>query len=262
MLFDKRKKTRYNMKELRKLVAGFFILLLMSQQSFGAEWKIIKGEKLTYKIAFSSGLTGNVKGGEATMSVKSSTVKVGNNDAYLAILHGATTGVIEWFYQVENMYETYIDLNSGAPLMYRQAVRENKYKSADTVFFDQKKNVATYRKKQTVIPDNTHDFVSMIYYVRSLDVSKMKKGDSVTIPFFTSDKVILSKVVFNGIEQIRVHNKQVSCYAFKPQVGKGKVFNQDYPATIWISTDSKRLPMLIEARMKVGRVKMELLKSE
>ena len=74
MLFDKRKKTSYNMKELRKLVAGFFILLLMSQQSFGAEWKIIKGEKLTYKIAFSSGLTGNVKGGEATMSVKSSTV--------------------------------------------------------------------------------------------------------------------------------------------------------------------------------------------
>ncbi len=250
------------MKDIRRLFAGIFFLLLIAQNSYGANWKIIKGEKLKYKIAFSSGLTGNVKGGEATMSVKPSTVRVANSDTYHATLYGATTGVIEWFYQVENKYETYIDVNSGAPLMYRQAVRENKYRNADTVYFDQKKKVATYKNKRIDIPDNTHDFVSMIYFVRSLDVSKLKKGDSFIIPFFTSDKVIMSKVVFNGIEQIRVQNKLVNCYAFKPQVGKGKVFNQDYPATIWISTDSNRLPMLIEARMKVGRVKMELLKSE
>ena len=250
------------MKTFRRLYTVLFLLLLISRFSFGAEWNIIRGEKLKYKIAFSSGLTGNVKGGEATMSVKSSTVRTGNHDTYLATLYGPTTGVIEWFYQVENKYETYIDVNSGTPLMYRQAVRENKYRSADTVFFDQNNHVATYRHKRITIPPNTHDFVSMIYYVRSLEASKMKKGDSVNIPFFTSDKVIMSKVVFNGIEQIRANNMLVSCYAFKPQVGKGKVFNQDYPATIWISTDSKRLPMLIEARMKVGRVKMELLKSE
>ena len=250
------------MKEFRKLVTVSLIIALSIPGLSAAEWKIVKGEKLKYKIAFSSGLTGNVKGGEATLSVKSSTVKVGNNDAYLATLYGATTGVIEWFYQVENRYETYIDVNSGAPLMYRQAVRENKYRSSDSVFFDQNKNVAIYKNKRIDIPDNTHDFVSMIYYVRSLDASKMEKGEIVMIPFFTSDKVMISKVVFNGVEKINVNNKPVTCYAFKPQVGKGKVFNQDYPATIWISTDSKRLPMLIEARMKVGRVKMELLKSE
>ena len=262
MLFDKRIKTSYKMKQFRKLLIAIIILVLSSPNSSAAEWKIVKGEKLTYKITFSSGLTGNVKGGEAMLSVKSSTVKVGNNDAYLATLYGATTGIIEWFYQVENRYETYIDVNSGAPLMYRQSVRENKYRNSDSVYFDQKRNVASYKNKRIDIPDNTHDFVSMIYYVRSLDVSKMEKGEAVIIPFFTSDKVILSKVVFDGVEQINVNNKPVNCYAFKPQVGKGKMFNQDYPATIWISTDAKRLPMLIEARMKVGRVKMELLKSE
>ena len=226
------------------------------------DWQIKRGEKLSYKISFSSGLTGDVKGGTGVMSVSPAYSKINGKNTYHAILKGGTSGIIEWFYQVENKYETYIDVNSGAPLMYRQAVRENKYRSADTVFFDQNNHVATYRHKRITIPPNTHDFVSMIYYVRSLEASKMKTGDSVNIPFFTSDKVIMSKVVFNGIEQIRANNMLVSCYAFKPQVGKGKVFNQDYPATIWISTDSKRLPMLIEARMKVGRVKMELLKSE
>lgn len=251
------------MNDFRKLIFTCTAVILLSTfNSFGAGWKIVKGERLHYKIAFSSGLTGSVKGGEATLSVKPSTVRVGANDTYLASLNGATTGVIEWFYQVENKYETFIDVNSGSPVMYRQSVRENKYKSSDTVYFDQNRNVATYKNKKISIPDNTHDFVSMIYYVRSIDVSKMKKGDVFTIPFFTSDKVIMSKVVYDGIEQKNVNNKPVNCYAFKPQVGKGKVFNQDYPATIWISTDSKRLPMLIEARMKVGRVKMELLRSE
>ena len=51
-----------------------------------------------------------------------------------------------------------------------------------------------------------------------------------------------------------------NCYAFKPQVGKGKVFNQDYPQSGYQQTVSG--PMLIEARMKVGRIKMELLKAQ
>ena len=251
------------MNTFRRLYTVLFVLLLISRFSFGAEWNIIRGEKLKYKIAFSSGLTGNVKGGEATMSVKSSTVRTGNHDTYLATLYGATTGVIEWFYQVENKYETFIDTDTKAPVMYAQYVHENKYSNNDTVYFDQKKNTATYRNKPVKIPDNTHDFVSMLYYVRTLDMSKLKKGDSFIIPFFTSDKVINSKIIYNGIEKVK-NNKRglVDCYSFKPQVGKGKVFNQDYPATMWITADSDRLPLLVEAKMKVGKVKMELIKAE
>lgn len=249
-------------KTFKTLFICILALILGLQTANSQTWDIKRGEKLTYKIAFSSALTGSVKGGEATLSVHPSLVKVGNKNSYLATLYGATTGIIEWFYQVENRYETFMDTNSKAPLMYRQTVRENKYRSSDTVYFDQQNRIATYQQKKIRIPVNTHDFVSMIYYVRSLDVSKMKKGDNFTIPFFTSDKVIMSKVVFDGVEQIYVNRKPVSCYAFKPQVSKGKVFNHDYPATIWISTDSQRLPMLIEARMKVGRVKMELLSAQ
>lgn len=250
-------------KTFKILFICILALIFGSHTATNAQtWDIKRGEKLTYKIAFSSALTGSVKGGEATLSVHPSFVKIDNRNSYLATLNGATTGIIEWFYRVENKYETFIDVNSKAPLMYRQSVRENKYRSSDTVYFDQQNKLATYQNKKIRIPENTHDFVSMIYYVRSLDVSKLQKGDNFTIPFFTSDKIIMSKVVYDGVEQIKVNGKLANCHAFKPQVGKGKVFNQDYPATIWISTDNQRLPMLIEARMKVGRIKMELLTAQ
>lgn len=226
-------------------------------------WHIKKGEVLKYKVAFSSGLTGDIKGGDAIMSVASGTSNIRGKKAYHAMLKGGTSGVVEWFYQVENKYESYIDTETNTPLMYAQFVRENKYRNNDTVYFDQKKNVATYKDKMIKIPENTHDFVSMLYYVRTLDMSKLTKGDTFTIPFFTSAKVVSSKIIYNGIEKVKTKKMGiVECYSFKPQVSKGKVFNQDYPATMWVSTDSNRLPVLVEARMKVGKMKMELIKAE
>ncbi len=251
------------MKQRKKILFTTLIIMAISIQSgLAAGWEIKKGEKLSYKIAFSSMLTGSVKGGEASLSVSPSTSKVSDNNAYHATLKGGTTGFIERIYRIENLYETFMNTSTLAPYMYRQSVVENKYRSADTVYFNQNIREATYKGKQIKIPNNTHDFVSMIYYVRSIDVDKLQQGDSFEIPFFTSDKVINSKVVYNGVETIRVNNKEVQCHAYKPQVAKGKMFNHDYPATIWISTDEDRLPMLIEARMKVGRVKMELLHKE
>ena len=241
---------------------ALFAVVFGSTQSYGDGWQIKKGENLKYKIAFSSALTGAVKGGEATLSINPTMVNVNGTSTYHATLHGSTTGIIEWFYQVEDRYETFIDPKTHAPAMFRQMIRENKYRKTDSVYFDQDSHVASYKNKTISIPANTHDFVSMIYFVRTTDVDKLNKGDSFTVPFFTDGKVIKSNVIFNGIEQVKVNKKWVNCYAFKPQVGQGKVFNQDYPATIWFSTDSNRLPMLIEAKMKVGKVKMELLQSE
>ena len=248
------------MRSRTKILPLVMVLGLILNQLNAQKWEIKTGESLQYKVAFSSGMTGSVKGGEATLSVKPSTTKIGNVTVYQASLKGGTTGIIEWFYQVSNNYETFINTQTNAPVMYRQSVRENKYTNADTVYFNQVGRTATYKNKKIAIPNNTHDFVSMIYYVRTLDMSKLKKGDSFVIPFFTADKVVNSKIIYNGLENIRANSKTVMCHSFKPQVGKGKVFTQDYPATIWISADTDRIPMLIEAQMKMGKVKMELMK--
>lgn len=240
------------------LLAMIFPAMISAQDS--NRWEIRQGEKLKFKVAFSSGLTGDVKGGEATMTMQSKTVKVGSRDAYHATLTGGTAGVIEWFYQVENKYESYIDVKTKAPLVYIQSTHENKYQSRDTVRFDQHNNIATYRGKKIEMPDNTQDFLSVFYYVRMLDISNLKKGDTFSVPFFSSNKVTTFKIVYNGIETLKTKKLgKISCYSFKPQLPSNKVFKDQYPATMWISADNKRLPVLVDAKLKVGRMKMELL---
>ncbi len=253
-----------NMKQIKRVTIYTILALFISMPNINANaWSIVRGEHLKYKISFYSGITGNVKGGDASLRVAPNLVTTNGSSSYHATMQGGTSGVIEWIYRVENRYESFIDTKSGTPNVFKQFVSENKYSRQDSIVFDHKnltaKNIS--RNETTKIKPKTHDFVSMIYYVRSLDVSKLKKGDSFVIPFYTSGKVIESKVVFAGIEEITVNNKKVKCYAYKPELPEGKLFKQDYPATIWFSTDSKRLPMMIEARMKVGRIKMELLSS-
>ncbi|VBB45734.1 conserved hypothetical protein [uncultured Paludibacter sp.] len=252
-------KQLFTMKKISIILLSLvFPFLVMSQDS--NNWKIKKGEKLKYKVAFNSGLTGDIKGGEATMSVMSKTVQLGDNEVYHATLAGGTTGIIEWFYQVENKYESYIDVKTGEPLLYAQSVRENKYRNKDTVFFDPKNHTAIYKEKKIKIPENTQDFLSVFYYLRMKDMSKLKAGDTFTISFFSSDKAADFKIIYNGIEKIKTKKMgQVECYSFKPQLPTGKVFKDQYPATMWISADSRRLPVLVDAKMKVGKMKMELI---
>lgn len=238
----------------------FFATLLFTIQLSAQPWIIKRGETLRYKVAFNSGLTGNIQGGEASLSVKNSMVEINKTPTFHTEMKIATSGIVDLFYQVSNVYESFIAPDLNAPLLFRQNIHEKKYLKTDTVQFFPAKKIAIYRGKSIPIVPSTQDFVSMIYYVRTFDYSKMSKSDSFDLPFFTSEKVQSLKVIYGGLEEIKVNGKMVKCHAFRPQIMKNKVFNQDFPATIWISNDTNRTPMMIEAKMKVGKVKMELIK--
>ena len=215
------------------------ILLLGALSTFisaqdNNNWTIKKGEKLTFKVAFSSGLTGDIKGGEAVMSVGSKSVRINNNDVFHTTLTGKTTGMIEWFYKVDNKYESYIDVNDRVPLLYVQSTHENKYNRVDSVRFDKNSKTATFGNKKITIPANTQDFLSILYYARALDMSKIKKGDTFKVPYFAENKVAYFTIIYDGIEKIKTKKmEEISCYAFKPQVPTGKMFKDSYPATMW-----------------------------
>ncbi len=237
------------------------IILLLSTAIFANDWKIQKGEVITYRIAFYSMLTRNIKGGNATLSVMPQEKKVNGKMMYHAVLKGETSGVIEWIYKINNHYETYMDTATFFPALYIQKVRENKYSKDDSVVFNQEAQIAKYNGKTTKIYKGTNDFVSMLYAVRQKDISNLKKGEFFLLPIFIDKKAIQSKVKFIGKKTISTKNDIRICYGFKPEVPRGKLFKKKYPATIWVSADKDRLPMLVEAKMRVGKIKLEILKT-
>jgi hypothetical protein len=109
------------------------------------------------------------------------------------------------------------------------------------------------------VPANVQDIISAFYYARTLDISGLKKGGVIEVPYFLDDSVYHSKVIFKGRETVKTKLGKFRCIVFSPMVATGYAFDDPYPITVWITDDANRLPVLIESEQSVGRARVELI---
>lgn len=219
----------------------------------------IRGEKLTFRIAFNSALTGSITGGKATLEVKDENKIINNRSTYHVVGEGKTTGFIELFYKVHDNFESYFDQDAFISWKFTRRTRENNYKKDDIVIFRQNDRLAVSLAKVMKVPANIHDIISAFYYARTLDVSDLQPGGIIQIPFFLDDSVYQSRVIFKGRETVTTKLGKFRCIAFRPMVATGYAFDDPYPITIWITDDANRLPVLVESEQSVGRARVELV---
>jgi hypothetical protein len=108
------------------------------------------------------------------------------------------------------------------------------------------------------VVENVQDLVSAFYYLRTYNYDSAQVGDVYDVSFFLDDTVYVSRVMFDGREEITTKVGTFRTLRFKPQVLTGDVFSQPYPMTLWISDDKNKIPVLAQSGIIVGSVKMEL----
>ena len=218
----------------------------------------VRGEKLTYRIAFNSSITGNITAGKGTIEVKNENKIINNRSTYHVVGEGWTTGLIEMFYKVRDRYESYFDQEALIAWQFIRYTRENTYQKDDLVNFRQNDKLAVSLRKIMPVPPNVQDVISAIYYARTLDITGLKPGSTFEIPFFLDDTVYHSQVIYKGKETIKTKMGRFRCMAFQPMVATGYAFDDPYPITVWITDDLNRLPVRIDSEQVVGRGRAEL----
>ncbi len=219
----------------------------------------VRGEKLTFRVAFNSALTGSITGGKATLEVTDDNKILNNRSTYHVVGEGKTTGFIELFYKIHDRFESYFDQNAMIAWQFTRRTRENNYKKDDLVIFRQNDHLAVSLSKIIKISPNMQDVISAFYFARTLDISDLQPGGIIHIPFFLDDSVYNSRVIFKGRETVKTKLGKFRCIAFRPMVATGYAFDDPYPITIWITDDANRLPVLIESEQAVGRARVELV---
>lgn len=241
------------------------IFLFCSLSVFSQSYRTIRntafdrGEKLTFRVAFNSSLTGSITGGKATLEVKDENKIINNRSTYHVVGEGKTTGLIELFYKIHDRFESYFDQQAFIALQFTRRTRENSYKKDDLVIFRQNDHLAVSLSKIVKVPSNIQDIISAFYYARTLDISDLEPGGIIHVPFFLDDSVYNSRVIFKGRETVKTKLGKFRCIAFRPMVATGYAFDDPYPITIWITDDANRLPILIESEQSVGRARVELI---
>lgn len=243
---------------MKKLIFSIF-LISFSLLSYGQKESTFQsGEFLKFRLHY-----GFINAGFATLEVKE--VEANNQKMYRFIGNGYSTGMTRMFFKVNDLYESYIDKNTGKTYRFIRKINEGGYTKNQEGFFDQTtktvlvKNYKEKTEKTFQVSDNIQDILSAFYFLRNYpNIDKMKMGDSITVDLFFDDEINHFKLKFLGREIIETEFGNINTMIFKPLVQSGRVFKEQESVTVWISDDSNKIPLRIKAALKVGSLKADL----
>ena len=237
-----------------------FLLIINFNKINSQEFKPFKsGEWLKYKISYS----GWFKAGEATMALTSDTLD--NKEFYHVVAIGKTVGPINWFFKVNDRYESYFDKKNTSPYKFIRNINEGGYTKNLSIYFDHNldkaiiNNIKTNEKTEKHINANSHDLISIIYYLRTnFNFKDIDSNNEITINTFFDYQNNKMKMKYLLTEVINTTFGKIKCLKIKPYVKSGRIFKKKESLTVWVTADKNRVPIRIKADLAVGAIRLDL----
>jgi hypothetical protein len=217
------------------------------------------GERLVYDVSWYG-----VSAGSSVMEVKNETFQ--DRPVYHITSKTQSNSVIGLFYPINDFVESFLDRESLTPYRMRSRLHEGSYQADREILFDRESHVATlvdYRKKgkteSSPIPPLTQDPISVVYYYRTLP---MEVGQVTEIDVFDGHKNSRLIIDVIGKEKISTPVGAFDTYKTTARMKFKGFFVHKGDLTIWFSDDEKRTPVLMESKIKIGRIVATLVKME
>jgi len=221
---------------------------------------ISKGEVLRYKVHY-----GFINAAEAVIDVDPDIHQVNNRPCYKANVYGKTLGSFDYFVRIRDTWRSYIDTAAILPQHFYRNIEEGKYRKKENVSFDHYRNVAMVEEKKRndtyKTPANVQDMVSGAFYLRTLKLDKYKNGDQIRLQGFFDNKVFDFTIVFRGREIVDTKAGKIRAFKLVPKMPDNKLFSGADAVSVYLSDDKNKIPVLIQAELLVGAVKVNLYKA-
>lgn len=220
-------------------------------------------ETLTYDVIYKWGFINKVAG-YATMSLRN------DGNLYRASVFAENAPWANSIYMLRDTLYTTMTKEGYYPVSYTYIAHENgKYKK-DVLTFHRDGNTFTadavrYKRKVEGEPltsstihleaqGMTVDMLSSFFYLRTLDFPNMKKGQSVTVNIFSGSKKEKLKITYMGTQNVSLNGRSFPSYYINFTFTRRGV-ESSAPISGWISTDGQRIPLKVEGKLPVGKVR-------
>jgi len=220
------------------------------------------GEKMVYKAYYNWQFVW-IPAGEAVFDIREF------KDTYEITVVGKTYRSYDAFFKVRDYFHSVIDKKTMYPRYFVRKVEEGKYIRFDSLVFRQDllsaisfngKTRETAVRKIITIHQCTHDLLSVLYFMRNINISKYKSGDIIPTKILFDENIYPIKVRYEGnydnfeIKDLGTFNT----IKVVPDLISGNVFKDGNRMNIWVTNDGNKLPLLIESPLSVGSAKAVL----
>jgi hypothetical protein len=224
------------------------------------------GEEITYEISYEWVLPW-IKVGVAKFKVDEKVVD--NKRLYHVIGTGKSYKSWDWFFEVDDVYQTWIDPVTIKPYYYKRDVNEDgfiidieyDFKWDDTVAYTEHMDSKKPLTYDTVkITPCTYDVISLLYYARNLDYSKYKKGEKIPVTILLDNELTDIYFRYLGKEDVKVRKiGKFRCLKFSAFLVEGTMFNEGENMELWVTDDENKIPVQVKTPIIVGSVKAKLI---
>lgn len=238
-----------------------FSLVVLNLQVWAEDNPFKPGERLTYTLRW-----GFIHAGEAMLEVQPMT-EMGGQPAYHFVMTAKSNAFIDAFYKVRDRIDAYADAGMQQSLLFKKKQREGNYKRDVVITFDWSKNIAQYEnkgKKKDPIPlmPGSFDPLSAFYYIRHME---MKPGAKISQPITDGKKNVVGEARVVRRETIKVDGQPYDTFLIIPDLKHvGGVFKESENAKmqIWVTADSRHIPVRLKSKVMVGSFVGDLVKVE
>lgn len=191
--------------------------------------------------------------GIASYHVRARNRYVGRDGLWLSATMG-TTNALQQLFPVADKIETYVDVKTLLPFRSQLQIREGNHRLQGVVSLDQERGSATVTDGSTIeIPVGTYDLVSVIYALRSFDLTPPKRN---AVSLLINKRPRTLFITSLKRETIELGGKSIPAYqlALATDEPQGNRLN----LRLWVGSDRRRLPLRLTATTPLGLVRADL----
>ncbi len=245
------------------LILSAFIILLPLTSSSQKSYQV--GEKLRYVGSYySSGAWSDI------VEIRLEVHKTSKPEVVRLV--GTAQTYVNWddFFKIRDTYQTWIETESGKPLLFKRSILEGKfsmnlkyafkYKSKQIVSTVSKQKKAATTKNLN-LQSNIYDMLSALYLIRNMNLKALKPNDKKTLKLLIDEKYEFVTITFMGTEQIKVDGMGISnCYKMRMQLQNQSIIKNNPNNIFWLTADQYKIPVFIKAEIPVGSIQIKYIK--
>ena len=171
------------------IVAIFSLLTTLSGFAQQKNTAFKNGEELTFKVSY-----GFLDAAEAKMKINPYVNTIKSRPVYRIDVTGETLGLFKLF-KVNDTWGSYLDTVKIIPHQSYRFIEEGKYRKNEKVYFDQQNRKARLElfdrdnrtlkeTKEFKLPGKVQDLVSGFYFLRTMELTNLRKGQQILITGF------------------------------------------------------------------------------
>jgi hypothetical protein len=223
------------------------------------------GEEVEYSVYYNWGVIW-VNAGLVTFNVYERFYR--DRPVYHFDSYGRSHRRYDWLFKVRDRFQSYVDKETFRPLWYEMDTYEGGFVARDVYHYFPEKNrvVATTensdRPRQTDTLDIetcSFDVITAVYAARNLDFTSYGINEPIPFSILIGNKLFELSPRYLGQETIKTREGEVyDCIRFSVELVEGFIFTAGNEMFVWVTNDDNRLPVMIEAQIRIGSVKAML----